>query len=647
MIAKLPQPQPGIAFRERFCCTPAKIGKVHTNEKDRHPHSEAANPTMTKGAIIIGLGNYASLALFAADSLRQVGWRYDILIVTSESGLKKQVQAIGSNVDIHVVQHPGNGSWDNRNIKTAIIDLSPWDETLYLDADTVAVSNINNIFQYIEDTPIALAVDRLSPTIGKTYYSCDVDKTRTISVLGIESKAYNSGVIVFRRNDIIERLSALWKTEWKTTLTRDQNALCRALHLTHTPVADLPVEYNYLLDESDGLEEIGKRIADCRILHYWNRKNEASRIVEIVRQNNATRFGAFAAMPAADVRAISVSHPHSNSTLVDRLITTRWQYELHGRERRPMQFHPDGRIGEGAEQVETYWKIEGENPIVLDSSYKETIRLNPIHGGAWAGQWLMHERTAVRLTPDSLVERSSQNPTIWFCTTCMGRLSNLRVTLTYNLRAMEPFMQYVRLVLLDYNCPDGTSAWIRRHHADALASGQLVLLRSTTPAHFHMSHAKNVAHRCAGDGVLCNLDSDNFLDGDYIRYLREFFRRDNGRAILRCTGNGRGGRVAMRRALFEELGGYDESMTGWGYEDVDIVERARLAGCFITAYCGRAPFLDNTKEERSSHYAENDRADWITNNRNETISRENIRLRRINPNQLRGITWGQVLLERM
>jgi hypothetical protein len=331
--------------------------------------------------------------------------------------------------------------------------------------------------------------------------------------------------------------------------------------------------------------------------------------------------------------------------LFERLTGTRWGYELAGRGRRPMQFHADGRVGEGAEAYETYWGIDGGRPILLDDRREPMLRLEPAADGAWAGRWLRHERTEVRLVPLGLVRRSPEPPALWFCTACMGRLANLRETLPHNLRVADPFAPRVRLLVLDYGCPDGTAAWVRRHHADALADGRLDLRRTAEPTCFRTSHAKNVAHRAAGDGVLSNLDADNLLDGDYIRYLLECFRRDDGRVVVTCTGEGLGGRVTMRRACFESLGGYDEAMRGWGYEDSDLVERARRAGGSVTGYRGRRDFIPNSPAEKTARHPEGARDLRETYRRNEAMSREHVRRGVVDPNGMRGVEWGRAVLE--
>src|SRR5579862_9751601 len=112
---------------------------------------------------------------------------------------------------------------------------------------------------------------------------------------------------------------------------------------------------------------------------------------------------------------------------------------------------------------------------------------------------------------------------VCFATTCRGRAEHIKKTLPINLENNKKGT----FVLLDYGSPDDLIEYISSNHVKDLESGRLVLY-SLEAERFRMSHAKNVAHRCAileGADVLVNLDADNFTGKDFDIYIEELFEK--------------------------------------------------------------------------------------------------------------------------
>jgi hypothetical protein len=178
---------------------------------------------------------------------------------------------------------------------------------------------------------------------------------------------------------------------------------------------------------------------------------------------------------------------------------------------------------------------------------------------------------------------------ISLCTTCMGRAHHLRQTLPRNLADSVDWARpdAVEFVVLDYSSPDDLAQWITtdpglRPYLDA---GILKFARSEGHTRFRHSHAKNMAHALATGSYLCNVDADNFLGFGFTRYLRAVFtRRPNAIVATNRLDSrlnlgvhkGSMGRIALSRANFDMLGGYDESrrFRGWSGEDSDLLIRA-------------------------------------------------------------------------
>ena len=156
------------------------------------------------------------------------------------------------------------------------------------------------------------------------------------------------------------------------------------------------------------------------------------------------------------------------------------------------------------------------------------------------------------------MDSSPEAPLVSLCTTVMNRLHHLRRTLLANIAANHGFDR-LEYVILDYSSSDGLADWVRTDLAAHVASGLVRFAQLQDRAHFQMAHAKNLSHRLARGGIVCNMDADNFSGCGFADYLmREFSSRSS--IFVKGKGHGLGGRLAFRRDEFLALGGYDEAM---------------------------------------------------------------------------------------
>jgi glycosyltransferase involved in cell wall biosynthesis len=171
------------------------------------------------------------------------------------------------------------------------------------------------------------------------------------------------------------------------------------------------------------------------------------------------------------------------------------------------------------------------------------------------------------------------NPGISFCTTCKGRLHHLRLTLRQNIEDNKDCAPNVEFVLVDYDSPDGLEDWIKKEMMSYIKEGLLSYYQLRDRPRFFVAHAKNVAHRLARYPVVCNVDADNFLQPGFGKYVRETLSTPRNLFLRAPSAKGTFGRIAMFKTDFERLGGYDERFVyGWGFEDTDLVYRAKLLG---------------------------------------------------------------------
>jgi len=176
-------------------------------------------------------------------------------------------------------------------------------------------------------------------------------------------------------------------------------------------------------------------------------------------------------------------------------------------------------------------------------------------------------------------------PVISFCTPCMGRLHHIKKTLKKNIISNINYPN-VEFVLLDYNSNDGLGDWIKTYMYSYIKTGILKYFKYPEPFFFHHSHAKNMALRLGGGDIVCLVDADNFIQNNFAFYIYEKLKKYdfliaeylNGDELIPINDKGVVGRFATYKNIFLSSGGYDESMEGWGYEDIDLNKRLLLLG---------------------------------------------------------------------
>jgi hypothetical protein len=158
----------------------------------------------------------------------------------------------------------------------------------------------------------------------------------------------------------------------------------------------------------------------------------------------------------------------------------------------------------------------------------------------------------------------------------MGRLAYLKTTLPSALA--QPGVSHV---VVDFSCPDGTGDWVEQHFP------QVKVVRVPGKAHFSASEARNAGAAAAGAPWLFFRDADIAVTPAFAGEVLPLLR-DGGhyRAVERAIGP-LAGALICSRADFERVGGYDEVMQGWGYEDWDMYIRLVASGSEQRAFPAR------------------------------------------------------------
>jgi GT2 family glycosyltransferase len=163
------------------------------------------------------------------------------------------------------------------------------------------------------------------------------------------------------------------------------------------------------------------------------------------------------------------------------------------------------------------------------------------------------------------------------CTVCMNRAQHIKQTLEKNILDNLDYAA-TEIILVDYNSKDDLEDYIRTHFGKYLESGKLIYYRSYTPQYFNRSHSRNIAFKMATGDIICNVDADNFTGEGFASYLNSLFGSIKNHFFYANEKFDVIGRIAVRRENFYRIGGFDERMVYYGFEDTDFMHRLVKSG---------------------------------------------------------------------
>ncbi|EDP96132.1 glycosyltransferase family A protein [Kordia algicida OT-1] len=166
---------------------------------------------------------------------------------------------------------------------------------------------------------------------------------------------------------------------------------------------------------------------------------------------------------------------------------------------------------------------------------------------------------------------------ISFCTVSMNRLYHLKETLVRNIEDNIDY-ENIEFVLLDYNSNDDIKSWVTNDLKVYLDMGILKFYSTNIPETFHRSHSRNVVMKLATGDIICNLDADNYLGKDFAYFINYQFSFSGNIFLTSAFADGSTGRVCVKKDDFLAVKGYDERMSGWGFEDDDLYNRLTMSG---------------------------------------------------------------------
>jgi len=150
---------------------------------------------------------------------------------------------IGRNSQLQYIHHEDTDI-GARYVKLNIDKLTPFDHTLYIDADTRVRGDITAPFELLE-AGWELAMCECTRQGSEAHgHVNEVERNATFAEVGMHAQAMQAGVMYFRKSTAMHKLFSAWRAEWKRWEDQDQAALVRALARVPVKLRTLHRDYN-------------------------------------------------------------------------------------------------------------------------------------------------------------------------------------------------------------------------------------------------------------------------------------------------------------------------------------------------------------------------------------------------------------------
>ena len=159
----------------------------------------------------------------------------------------------------------------------------------------------------------------------------------------------------------------------------------------------------------------------------------------------------------------------------------------------------------------------------------------------------------------------ANSPRYSIVTTCKGRLDDLKQSLPRFAAQRD-----AEVIVVDYDCPQQCGDYVLREFPDTK-----VVHIPDRPL-FNLPDARNHGAAIARGRVLVFLDADVIVKEDFLELIGFPLDEPTFGAFPGKSVNSLRGSSMVRRADFEALGGFDELLSGYEGEDLDLYMRLRL-----------------------------------------------------------------------
>ena len=189
---------------------------------------------MSKGVLYVAYGKMARQeARLSAESLYRVHPGWPVCVITE-----------GDDVGwAPTIQWPNRGT-PGRWAKVNLDHLTPFDQTLFLDADTRVYDRLDVGFNYLNREWDMVIVPSIPQGDDIIRHCSEDERIATILQCRIDPLQLNTGVLWFRKSFRVRLFFQTWRSEWTAWQDKDQGALLRALQMRKMHIALLGRPFN-------------------------------------------------------------------------------------------------------------------------------------------------------------------------------------------------------------------------------------------------------------------------------------------------------------------------------------------------------------------------------------------------------------------
>ena len=201
----------------------------------------------SRGALLCATSSilYLEAALISALTLREHEPGLPITLL-SDCPEWQELDLKGTGISFQLVRPDlpaGAEAFSSRWIKTRLASLSPYRDSLYVDADMLTRQPLGSLWLTLEQHPIGFVPD-IKPLVSLCDHVDPIEKAYTLEAIGADALQFNSGLMLWRAGEPTATLFEHWHREWRRFARQDQLALARAIASSHIQVASLPASFN-------------------------------------------------------------------------------------------------------------------------------------------------------------------------------------------------------------------------------------------------------------------------------------------------------------------------------------------------------------------------------------------------------------------
>jgi len=197
---------------------------------------------------------------------------------------------------------------------------------------------------------------------------------------------------------------------------------------------------------------------------------------------------------------------------------------------------------------------------------------------------------------------------ISICTTCMNRTYDLKETLLKNIHDNRDYPN-LEFVLLNYNSKDDLDEWVKNNLNKYIKNKKVVYYKTDQPEYYRMAHSRNIAFKVASGDIINNVDADNFTNKGFATIINMLAELREEKAVFSKGKRLMHGRLGFYKKDFLSLGGYDEELKGYGFDDHNILYRAMNNG-YKMMWWGNICKMDRIKTPKGNVTKNMKEKDW-------------------------------------